>query len=25
MGIAGALGPVALFVDWRKRRREVPA
>jgi len=25
MGLAGALGPVALFVDWRKRRREVPA
>jgi len=25
MGIAGALGPVALLVDWRKRRHEVPA
>ena len=25
MGLAGALGPVALFVDWRKRRCEVPA
>ena len=25
MGIAGALGPVALLLDWRKRRHEVPA
>jgi copper chaperone NosL len=24
MGLAGALGPVALFLDWRKRRGDVP-